>query len=86
VDDRRLRNLVLGTSLDGGQTWTNIPLQGVSSLAGGEFSACHRPVGRLRPSNRVYAFSLASTDTGPDNGLFVNTSTDGGLTWGQPYP
>ena len=29
------RNLVLGTSFDGGQTWTNIPLQGVSSLAGG---------------------------------------------------
>src|SRR5205807_747501 len=38
------------------------------------------------PSNRVYAFSLGFDDTGPDNGLFVNTSTDGGLTWGAPVP
>jgi Neuraminidase (sialidase) len=34
----------------------------------------------------VYAFSLGFDDTGPDNGLFVSTSTDGGATWGAPVP
>src|SRR5204863_6373355 len=80
------RNLVLGTSMDGGQTWTNIPLQGVSILAGGEFQRVTDPWVDFGPSNRAYAFSLGFDDTGPDNGLFVSTSTDGGLTWGAPVP
>ena len=80
------RNLVLGTSVDGGRTWANIPLPGVSILAGGEFQRVTDPWVDFGPSNRVYAFSLGFDDTGPDNGLFVNTSTDGGLTWGAPVP
>jgi BNR repeat-like domain len=80
------RNLVLGTSFDGGRTWANIPLQGVSILAGGEFQRVTDPWVDFGPSNRVYAFSLGFDDTGPDNGLFVSTSTDGGLTWGAPVP
>jgi hypothetical protein len=80
------RNLVLGTSFDGGKTWTNIPLQGVGIVAGGEFQRVTDPWVDFGPSNRVYAFSLGFDDTGPDNGLFVNTSTDGGLTWGAAVP
>ena len=80
------RNLVLGTSFDAGQTWTNIPLQGVSILAGGEFQRVTDPWVDFGPSNRVYAFSLGFDDTGPDHGLFVSTSTDSGLTWGPQVP
>jgi Neuraminidase (sialidase) len=80
------RNLVLATSFDGGRTWANMPLQGVSILAGGEFQRVTDPWVDFGPSNRVYAFSLGFDDTGPDNGLFVSTSTDGGLTWGAPVP
>jgi hypothetical protein len=78
------RNLVLGTSFDGGTTWTNIPLRGVGIVAGGEFQRVTDPWVDFGPSNRVYAFSLGFDDTGPDNGLFVSTSTDGGSTWGAP--
>jgi hypothetical protein len=78
------RNLVFGTSFDGGRTWLNSPLQGVSILADGEFQRVTDPWVDFGPSNRVYAFSLGFDDTGPDNGLFVSTSTDGGLTWGKP--
>jgi hypothetical protein len=78
------RNLVFGTSFDGGQTWANSALQGVGILAGGEFQRLTDPWVDFGPSNRVYAFSLGFDDTGPDNGLFVSTSTDGGLTWGSP--
>ncbi|HEV8687437.1 MAG TPA: sialidase family protein [Gaiellaceae bacterium] len=80
------RNLVFGTSFDGGRTWANIPLQGVGILAGGEFQRVTDPWVDFGPSNRVYAFSLGFDDTGPDNGLFVSTSTDGGLTWGAQVP
>jgi Neuraminidase (sialidase) len=80
------RNLVIGTSFDGGRTWTNIPLPGVGILAGGEFQRVTDPWVDFGPGNRVYAFSLGFDDTGPDNGLFVNTSTDGGRTWGAPVP
>ena len=83
VDERRD---ALGTSVDGGRTWANIPLPGVSILAGGEFQRVTDPWVDFGPSNRVYAFSLGFDDTGPDNGLFVSTSTDGGLTWGAPVP
>ena len=80
------RNLVIGTSFDSGKTWTNIPLQNVSILQGGEFQRVTDPWVDFGPSNRVYAFSLGFDDTGPDNGLFVTTSTDGGLTWGPQVP
>jgi Neuraminidase (sialidase) len=80
------RNLVLGTSFDSGKTWTNIPLQGVGIIAGGEFQRVTDPWVDFGPSNRVYAFSLGFDDTGPDNGLFVSTSTDGGATWGGQVP
>jgi Neuraminidase (sialidase) len=80
------RNLVVGTSFDGGQTWTNAAVQGVTILAGGEFQRATDPWVDFGPSNRVYAFSLGFDDNGPDNGLFVSTSTDGGATWGAPVP
>lgn len=80
------RNLVFGTSSDGGRTWANSALQGVSILAGGEFQRVTDPWVDFGPSNRAYAFSLGFDDTGPDNGLFVSTSTDGGATWGSPVP
>lgn len=78
------RNLVLATSLDGGATWTNIPLQGAGILAGGEFQRVTDPWVAFGLGNRVHATSLAFDDTGPDNAIFVHTSSDGGLTWGPP--
>ena len=79
------RNLVFGTSFDGGATWTNSPLQGVSRLTGGNYERVTDPWLDFGPSDRVHAASLAFDDTFPfKNGIFVNTSTDGGATWGPP--
>ena len=79
------RNLVFGTSFDGGATWTNSPLQGVSRLAGGIYERVTDPWLDFGPSDRVYATSLAFDDTFPfKNAIFVHTSTDGGATWGPP--
>jgi RTX calcium-binding nonapeptide repeat (4 copies) len=79
------RNLVFGTSFDGGASWANIPLQGVSRLAGGAYERVTDPWLDFGPNNRVHATSLAFDDTFPfKNAIFVHTSTDGGLTWGPP--
>ena len=79
------RNVVFGTSFDGGATWTNSPLQGVSRLAGGIYERVTDPWLDFGPSDRVYATSLAFDDTFPfKNAIFVHTSTDGGATWGPP--
>jgi len=78
------RNLVFGVTRDGGGTWRNVALQGVGIVAGGEFQRVTDPWVDFGPSNRVHATSLAFDDTGPDNAIFVHTSTDGGQTWGQP--
>ena len=52
------RNLVFGTSLDGGATWRNIALQGVGIVAGGEFQRVTDPWVDFGPSNRVYGTML----------------------------
>ena len=79
------RNLVFGTSFDGGATWTNSPLQGVSRLEGGDYERVTDPWLDFGPNDRVHAASLAFDDTFPfKNAIFVNTSTDGGATWGPP--
>jgi hypothetical protein len=81
------RNNVLATSLDGGATWRETPVQGVSRLAGGAYERVTDPWVDFGPNNRVHATSLAFDDTFPfKNGIFVHTSTDGGATWGPPVP
>ena len=77
------RNLVFGTSFDGGQTWTNTPLAGIAHVAGGAYERVTDPWVDFGPASRVYATSLAFDDSGPDNAIFVHTSTDGGRTWPQ---
>jgi hypothetical protein len=62
------RNLVLGTSLDRGQTWANIPLQGVSSLQGGEFQRVTDPWVDFGQSNHVYAWFFVATLAQQANG------------------
>ena len=78
------RNLVLATSFNGGKSWQNIPVRGVGIVAGGEFQRVTDPWVDFGPNNRVYATSLGFDDTGPDNAIVVQASTDGGKSWGAP--
>ena len=78
------RNLVFGTSFDGGATWTNIPLQGVSrwraastSVSPTRGSTSGRRTACTPPASR-------STTRSPSRTGSSYTSTDGGLTWGPP--
>jgi hypothetical protein len=80
------RGIVAGTSTDGGNTWTDVPLPGVTVNSGGTFLRASDPWVTIAPNGDVYAISLPIND--PTNhvndGIYVNKSTDGGLTWSNP--
>ena len=80
------RNLVFATTKDGGDTWRNAAVPGITVLSGGSYERATDPWVDFGPGNRVYGFSLAFDDSTPRNALFVNTSTTGGRTWGAPVP
>jgi hypothetical protein len=76
------------TSTDGGKTWTNGFLQGVTNntpVAGPYFRASDPSVA-FDPSHNVWLISylgINATGTRPVD-VLVSRSTDGGLTWGNP--
>jgi hypothetical protein len=82
------------TSLDGGQTWTNVVIPGVTHTSGGVgafdwFDGSGDPVVAFGPNNTVYFGSLVFSRFAPvggqtATGIVVNVSHDGGLHWGGP--
>ena len=78
------RGLTFAYSKDGGKTWKNIPLKGLSRHYGGVYERVTDPWVEFGPDNRVYATSLGFDDTSPASGIFVHVSTDGGKTWSAP--
>jgi hypothetical protein len=78
------RNNVIATSFDGGKTWLNQPVPGVTVASGGTYQRNTDPWVDFGPGGRVYAASLPFDDQTFRSGLFVSTSTDGGKTWGAP--
>ena len=84
------------TSFDGGKTWKNIQLPGLTNATGGkgafaEFDSAGDPVIAFGPHNTVYYGNIVfsrgvpvGTGTEAANGIALNVSHDGGLHWGQP--
>jgi hypothetical protein len=66
------------TSFDGGLTWTD----GVFPIPG-NYDASGDPAVAFGPNNRVYFAQLIfqRDSQNPPSGIYVSTSTDGGLTW-----
>lgn len=84
------------TSFDGGKTWKNIQLPGLTIATGatGALTAMDSagdPVIAFGPGNTVYYGNItfsrgepAEGGTEPASAITVNVSRDGGLHWGQP--
>jgi hypothetical protein len=84
------------TSFDGGRTWTNVQLPGLTIATGATgalraMDSAGDPVIAFGPGNTVYygniAFSRfppAPGGTEPPSAIVVNVSHDGGLHWGAP--
>ena len=82
------RGLVASVSFNGGKTWQNVVIPGLTLCSGGTFQRASDPWLSFAPNGDLYFLSLVS-DVNPggllgDNAILVNKSTDGGLTWSDP--
>ncbi|MBA3552760.1 MAG: exo-alpha-sialidase [Actinobacteria bacterium] len=72
------------TSHDGGRRWVEGNLPGLTEATGGEFDRATDPAVAFGPDGSVYANTLPFNDGNCRNGIAVQRSDDGGLTWGDP--
>jgi hypothetical protein len=81
IDDGYAGNVV-GTSRDGGQTWQNVALPGLTLDTGGTSGAAGNPWISFAPNGDLYASSLTfATKRGE---VSVNKLPAGGSTWSNP--
>ena len=72
-------------TFDGGKTWKNGFIPGLTTGRGGAFDRASDAVIAFGPNNTVYYSSLIFNDVtgnGLESAIVNNTSTDGGKTWG----
>lgn len=77
------------TSFDGGATWTNVQVPGLTAETGGqgEFKKADSagdPAMTIGPDGTVYYANIVFSRVSFTSGVAVSVSHDGGLTWGQP--
>lgn len=80
-------NIGWATSTNGGSTWTNGFLSGITVFAGGTYDRVSDPVVAYDAKHNVWLISsLPLTSSGGVRGaaVVVSRSTDGGLTWSNP--
>ena len=72
-----------GASFDGGATWRETALPGITTCTGGPYIAAVDPYLRsIAPNGDIYLASVGFS--GSSAAILVNKSTDGGLTWAMP--
>jgi hypothetical protein len=66
--------------------WSQVVIPGVSKCSGGAFDRATDPWVAISPNGTAYVMTLTFQDfpTFSTSILYVNRSTDGGLTWGPP--
>ncbi len=73
----------VGVTFDGGATWQERALPGITTCTGGPFIAAVDPYLRaIAPNGHIYLASVGF-DAG-SSAIMVHKSTDGGLTWNAP--
>ena len=77
------------TSFDGGVTWTNVQVPGLTAETGGQGQFAHvdsagDPAMSIAPDGTVYYANIVFNRDNPASGVAVSVSHDGGLTWGAP--
>jgi hypothetical protein len=77
--------LAAGATLDGGQTWHNVAIPGITQCTGGTWLRGFDPWLGFAPNGDLYSVCIGKS-TFKEGQMFVNKSTDGGLTWGNPTP
>ena len=78
------RSLTFALSSNGGRTWREGAVPGLTHASGGAFEKASDPWVAYGPGGRAYYASLLFNETSPENGIYVSTSEDGGRSWGPP--
>jgi hypothetical protein len=88
------RGLVAGVSLDGGTSWAQAVIPGISKCSGGIYDRATDPWVSFSPDGTVHQLALSFNDVAPpfvegpggdfDHALLASKSIDGGLTWSAP--
>lgn len=89
----RLRGLVAGVSFDGGASWRQVVVPGLTRCTGGAFDYANDPWVSFAPNGDLYlsahVFNAALVPNGvavTKSGVLASKSTDGGSTWSDPLP
>jgi len=77
------------TSFNGGRTWKNVVLPGLTYQTGAtgalsDMDSAGDPVLAFGPHNTVYYSNIVFSRLNGGSGIAVSVSHDGGLTWGAP--
>lgn len=77
--------LVAGVSNDGGFTWQQVVIPGITRCSGAsDYERASDPWVTFSPNGSLYHISLSFNDSNTTTAVLVSKSTDGGLTWGAP--
>jgi hypothetical protein len=75
---------VAGASFDGGKTWQNVAIPGVTQCTGGTAPFSADPWLSFAPNGDLHSIGAAFGNGHVFLGLLASKSTDGGLTWTSP--
>lgn len=78
-----LQGIFVGVSFDGGATWQETALPGITTCTGGQYGGAVDPYLRsIAPNGDIYLASVGFS--GSSAALLVNRSINGGLAWTMP--
>ena len=85
------RGLVAGVSTNGGSSWQQVPIPGITLCSGGNYQRSTDPWVSFGPNGTLYQLALSFNDIAPpflaadfDHALLASRSTNGGLSWSAP--
>jgi hypothetical protein len=78
------RGLASSATHDGGATWTQTVVTGITKCSGGKFDRASDPWVSFGPTGTLYGIWLVFDVFDGDNGILVSKSTDGGTSWLPP--
>jgi hypothetical protein len=82
--DHGSAGLAAAVTFDGGRSWQNLAIPGLTQCTGGTEPAAFDPWLSFAPNGSLYSIGITGGVKGTGAPILVSKSTDGGLTWTNP--